>query len=76
MMAQCVYADLGELLFFMNHAANKTMPAITPALVNGNCITATITATMTNPVIKFDIRFVNSGPSSSELVASCLKKNR
>ena len=76
MMAQCVYADLRELLFFMNHITNPTMPAITHALIAGNCIAATITAAMTNTQTKFDIRFVNSGPSSSELVASCLKKNR
>ncbi len=82
-MAQCVYADLVVLLFFMNHiAANKTMPPITPALSAGNCIAATITATMTNTMIHFDIRLVNSSLSlllSLLLLllarASCLKKN-
>ena len=57
------------------------MPPITQALSAGNCIAATITATMTNTGIKFDIRFVNSSLrllllSDFPARTSCLKKNR
>ena len=81
-MAQCVYADLVVLLFFVNISANNNMPPIIKALSAGNCIAATITATMTNTMIHFDIRLVNSSLSlllSLLLLllarASCLKKN-
>ena len=57
------------------------MPPITQAQSAGNCIAATITATMTNTIIMFDIRFVNSALrllllSDFPARTSCLKKNR
>ena len=76
MIAHCVYADLYKLLFFMNNNAKNIMPPMMAALIVGNCIAATMTATMTNTIIKFDIRFANSGPNLSELLVSCLNKNR
>ena len=50
----------------MNSIAKNTMVAMIPALIGGNWIIATIAATMTNTTIKFDMRFANSEPYSSE----------
>ena len=60
----------------MNKCTKNTMPPMTPAVIGGSSTAATMIATMTNAMIKFDIRLVNSFPTPSGLLVNCLKKNR